>query len=188
MKTFNELCALHGTDKGTTVRECHGYSFVYDEVFSHLRNEKIKMLEIGIADPLFPGASLRVLTDYFPNGTIYGFDIQHVDFKIDRTVIFQGDSSVREDVQKIIDHDETPFDIILDDGSHEHKHHMIHFDVLFPHLKSGGIYIIEDLHALDGRQTIDYFWNEENKAELKSKGITKAELSCHGKLLVLHKA
>lgn len=39
------------------------------------------------------------------------------------------------------------FDIILDDGGHTMKQQLVSFDVLFPAVKSGGVYIIEDLHT-----------------------------------------
>jgi hypothetical protein len=39
------------------------------------------------------------------------------------------------------------FDIILDDGGHTMQQQITSFTVLFPHVKSGGMYIIEDLHT-----------------------------------------
>ena len=38
------------------------------------------------------------------------------------------------------------FDIIIDDGSHASYHQQLSFKTLFPTLKSGGIYSIEDLN------------------------------------------
>jgi len=38
-----------------------------------------------------------------------------------------------------------PFDIILDDGSHITSHQKQSFETLFPGLKSGGFYIVEDV-------------------------------------------
>ncbi len=37
------------------------------------------------------------------------------------------------------------FDVIIDDGSHVCKHQYASFNCLFEHLKSGGIYIVEDV-------------------------------------------
>jgi len=37
------------------------------------------------------------------------------------------------------------FDIIVDDGSHDMNDIKISLDVLFPFLKEGGLYLIEDL-------------------------------------------
>jgi hypothetical protein len=38
-------------------------------------------------------------------------------------------------------------DIVLDDGSHIGRHQRAAFDVLFPLLNEGGLYIIEDMHT-----------------------------------------
>ena len=41
-----------------------------------------------------------------------------------------------------------PFEIIIiDDGSHENEHVRISFDVLFPYLRTGGLYVIEDMQT-----------------------------------------
>ncbi len=39
------------------------------------------------------------------------------------------------------------FDIILDDGGHTMKQQITSFKILYPFVKKGGIYIIEDLHT-----------------------------------------
>ena len=39
------------------------------------------------------------------------------------------------------------FDVIIDDGSHESEHILTSLKTLFPRLKTGGYYFIEDLHA-----------------------------------------
>jgi len=38
-----------------------------------------------------------------------------------------------------------PFDIIIDDGSHMSHHIIASFNALFPHVRPGGIYVVEDL-------------------------------------------
>lgn len=40
-----------------------------------------------------------------------------------------------------------PFDVIIDDGSHRSDHMIATFRALFPKLRAGGIYFIEDLEA-----------------------------------------
>ena len=40
---------------------------------------------------------------------------------------------------------ETPLDIIIDDGSHASVHQHLTLGVLFPALKPGGLFVIEDL-------------------------------------------
>jgi len=187
MSTFNDLCIKHGTDKGTTVRECHGYSFAYEDLFNEKRNEKLKILEIGIADPLFPGASLKVLTEYFSNSIVYGFDIVPCDFNIKRTKLFKGDTSSREGLVEVLGFDPEPFDIVIDDGSHIHEHHLLCFNEIFPRVSKGGLYIIEDLQAPGGEKTINYFYNDSNTQALKNFGVARTELRCYNKLLAIIK-
>jgi predicted O-methyltransferase YrrM len=37
-----------------------------------------------------------------------------------------------------------PLDLVIDDASHFHRHTKASFNVLFPHLRPGGLYVIED--------------------------------------------
>jgi hypothetical protein len=39
------------------------------------------------------------------------------------------------------------FDIIIDDGSHVQSHVRETFSIMFPKLKNGGLYLVEDLHT-----------------------------------------
>ncbi len=83
--------------------------------------------------------------DYFPRGKVYGFDISdfsHV--KHPRFIFVRGDGGSAEDMNRLA-HTASVFDIILDDGSHASYHQQLAFKHLFPRLRSGGTYIIEDL-------------------------------------------
>ena len=66
-KNLSSIAEFYKTDKIE-----HGYTTVYEEYFESLRNQKLKILEIGIAD----GKSLLTWSDYFNNSTIIGIDIQ----------------------------------------------------------------------------------------------------------------
>ena len=48
-----------------------------------------------------------------------------------------------------------PFDIVIDDGSHEHEHQIISLEEVFPHVRSGGVYLCEDIAPL-GNPVVDY--------------------------------
>jgi len=41
-----------------------------------------------------------------------------------------------------------PFDVIIDDGGHKPGQHLASLQALWPHVKPGGWYVIEDLHSL----------------------------------------
>jgi hypothetical protein len=84
---------------------------------------------------------------FFPNGTIYGFDINDFsDVSIDRCAIFRGDMGNRADLDMLIKGSGGEFDVIIDDASHASHHQQIALAFLFPHLSPGGLYIIEDLN------------------------------------------
>ena len=40
-----------------------------------------------------------------------------------------------------------PFDLVIDDGGHFMRQQIVSFEVLFPALKSPGIYLVEDTHS-----------------------------------------
>lgn len=117
---------------------------IYDKYFFSIKDNKINILEIGVLE----GDSLRVWKKYFKNANIYGLDVnpeckKHEEEKINIEIGSQNDIGI---LQKIINKVKN-FDIIIDDGSHVNKYTINTFNFLFPFLKSGGLYIIEDLHC-----------------------------------------
>jgi len=150
---MNELYYMnqkYGSDKGE-----HGYLNHYYEFFKEHRYKNLKILEIGI----YNGASLRLWKEFFPNSEVYGIDNQTKTdaggaFCSDLTIedlnqigvkTFLADQSKEEDLEEFIKFSGGGFDIIIDDGSHQQQDQQLSLGVLFPFLKSGGIYIIEDL-------------------------------------------
>ena len=59
----------------------HDYIKIYEKYFESIRNENLKVLEIGIAD----GKSLLMWSDYFKNSTIIGIDIHKIDIDEKKT-------------------------------------------------------------------------------------------------------
>lgn len=135
---LDELAKKHGTDK-SSLR--HDYCVAYEEHLEKFRLLPVKLLEIGILD----GNSLRLWKEYFPNGEIYGIDINPKckQYEEERVRVAIGDQTDEQFLASITDSNE--FDIIIDDGSHIWDHLVISFECLFPHLKSGGLYVMEDL-------------------------------------------
>lgn len=122
-----------------------GLMAVYVELFQAYRFKPITFLEIGIGQ----GGSISFFQEYFkhPDAKIIGIDIRIPDFKKgENTTILninQNDSKALETLAA----DYGPFDVILDDGAHFAKETQNCFDILFPYLKVGGSYIIEDWMA-----------------------------------------
>jgi len=137
------LATLYGTDKWNS----HWYAQHYQKHFYPLRQKKLNILEIGIGgyeDPQAGGESLRMWKNYFPKSVIYGIDIYDKKaHEEDRIKIFQG-SQEDESFLKELVAISGGFDIIIDDGSHINEHVIKTFNILFPLLNNGGIYVVED--------------------------------------------
>lgn len=131
------LAAIYFTDKLT-----HGYLTHYVRYFENYRSTVHNVLEIGIKE----GASLKMWSDYFPSAMIYGVDRREECCKYlgPRIVTVHGSQSSMRFVEKLQD---VQFDLIVDDGSHVQFHQQLAMTKLFPLLKEGGVYVIEDLHA-----------------------------------------
>lgn len=83
---------------------------------------------------------------YFPNAEIVGVDIQEKeDIDECRIRFLQCDQSNRDDLDRISLLG--PYDVIIDDGSHDQEHILLTFDVLYSSLSPGGLYVIEDLQT-----------------------------------------
>lgn len=146
MPSLTEIATKHKTDKWGS----HFYIPHYERHLEHLRNNKIKLLEIGVGgyeDPKTGGHGMRMWKEFFPNGQIYAIDIFNKQFlKEDRIKIFQG-SQVDEKFLKEIVNEASSFDVIIDDGSHINSHVIKTFEILFPFLSPNGLYIVEDLQT-----------------------------------------
>ena len=135
---MRECFDRHGCDKGNR----HGYEQVYEPVFEDLRQEPLRILEIGI----FKGASLAAWIDYFPNATIVGIDtFQRVAKPEDVSILthprvewYTHDSTKPINIGR--------FDFVIDDGLHTHTAQRKTFENLMPYADR---YFIEDVWALD---------------------------------------
>lgn len=140
---LNALAIYYGTDKWNY----HWYTQHYQKYFLPFRNKKIKLLEIGVggySNNAIGGESLRMWDKFFKSGKIYGLDIiDKTNFSSGKIKILQGDQSDQSLLKKI-SAEYGPFDIIIDDGSHINDHVITTFKILFPLMKEGGIYVVED--------------------------------------------
>lgn len=136
-----KILHLFGSDKEAPGQ--HAYGATYAACFRHLRYRRARILEIG----LLGGASLLAWRCYFPFATTIGMDIepkQHMAGS--RTRIYTGDQGSADDLAAL-SAKEGPFDIIIDDGSHQNVHQIFTFHQMFDSLKDGGIYIVEDVQT-----------------------------------------
>lgn len=141
---LDELAIKHKSDKSSRF---HNYAVKYDKILSR---ELTSVLEIGVAQ----GQSLRMWTDYFPKATIHGADISKASEscvsysnRIRFHLLDQRDRAQLKNMEQF-----SPFDLIIDDGNHFWMEQILTFETLFPYVKSGGIYIVED--------TTTSYWKE----------------------------
>jgi hypothetical protein len=160
---LTSLADRFGSDKGTLFNG-HGYTRVYSRLFQPLRGDSIVFLEVGLhrfeADKRRPGnveggvvsatatkaPSLAMWQAFFSKAKIFGFDID--DFSsvsMERCTILRGDMSSSSDLERLVQAIGGPIDVVIDDASHASHHQQIALGHIFPHVRSGGLYIIEDL-------------------------------------------
>lgn len=145
--SLSGLASKYGSDKWGAL---HFYTPHYEDHFGPLRFDPVKVLEIGIGGynhPALGGESIYMWQEYFPRGLIYGMDLFDKPGVVGpRIRTIQGDQSDREFL-RALGEAEGPFDIIVDDGSHVNEHVRISFQELYPYVRPGGYYVIEDLHT-----------------------------------------
>ena len=163
-KDLNFLFEYFNSDKGDkftnqyaqpikkkfNVLKAHGYSKYYEKIFSSKKNEKINIIEIGS----FYGNASAALFFYFKNANIYGADINPDMFKYisNRIKSFYIDSSSVESIKNEILDKNIYFDIIIEDASHMLKDQIISLFMLFPVIKSGGYFIVEEIDFPETRE------------------------------------
>lgn len=142
MNILQEIGLSCGTDKSTHSYNGISYLDIYNRYFFEKRNDVKTFVEIGILN----GSSLRMWSEYFPNATIYGVDIDPrcKSYESDRIKIFIGDQNDDDFLNSLSANIEN-IDILLDDGSHITNHQIKTFNILYPKVNKGGFYVIEDL-------------------------------------------
>ena len=131
---------LSNTDKVTH----HEYHKYYEPVLKPYYNLHGSIVEIGLGT----GQSLPMWQNLFKHAHIYGVDKEYENSGNDRYTIYKGDQSNVNDLNDLRKSltDKNVF-FINDDGSHIPEHQLLTFNTLFPILKEGGIYIIEDIET-----------------------------------------
>ncbi len=117
---------------------------VYDPYLAPIRDTATSVLEIGIKR----GGSLLLWKEYFPNAQVIGVDIKPAlkGLAEDRISIRIGDQGDQAFLASLIE-EAGSFDLVLDDGSHQFDDQRDTLLALWPHVKPGGIYVVEDVHT-----------------------------------------
>ena len=143
----NILLDVSTNHKGKYSDKWSLYLDFYWQLFEPLQGSSFDLLEIGVQN----GGSLEIWGKFFKNVTnIIGFDndpkCAKLKFDDSRIKVFIGDASTKE-TRDIIKRETSDLGVVIDDGSHTSSDIIRTFLLLFPLVKPGGIYVIEDLHA-----------------------------------------
>ena len=135
----------------------HGYAKIYENLFKPKKSEHLKILEIGS----FYGNASAALFFYFKNSIIYSADINPdmYKYKGSRLKNFFADTSSRGSINENILEKNIEFDIVIEDASHMLKDQIISLFMIFPKIKKGGIFIVEEIDFPEKREDmrIDQF-------------------------------
>lgn len=143
---MDALCLLHDVDKSSAH---HGYTRQYPACFQPYFDKPVRYLEIGV----LYGSSLRAIRELLPAAErIVGVDISpscKAQENPSRNIFVEiGDVRDVEFMKRVNDV-HGPFDIILDDGSHRCSDVIAGFELMFPLLADGGLYIVEDTNVFN---------------------------------------
>ncbi len=176
-----------------------------------------RVMEIGV----FRGCSLAMWARYFPTARIVGVDhftgqqgtgrfshlrgpklrksaehiaSQFVSADGDRRIqLRSADQSSAADLDRLVRNlSETPFDLIIDDGSHRPADQLRTFEALLPLVRPGGWYVIEDIGSSWNR-AYGHLRGGLSAAELRASleatalGLVTAWLR-HGRFSAAHRA
>lgn len=144
--SLHEIGTACGTDKAWH----HGYCDRYEAALKDLRDKPITLLELGIGgddDAKAGGQSLRMWSQYFVNGDIIGLDLYPKALELPDNVTVYTGSQNDPAVLQTIHANHGDFDVIIDDASHVSSLTIASFELLWPRLKPGGFYAVEDTHG-----------------------------------------
>lgn len=139
------LAALCGTDKFGP----HQYTPVYEALMGPMRRQPVTLLELGVGGfgHSLGGESLLMWAAYFRRGRIYGVDIEDKTRLSKGRIIVLQCSQADQDRLAALGDEIGPFDFVIDDGSHVNAHQIASFQTLWPHVKHGGAYVVEDVQT-----------------------------------------
>lgn len=133
------------TDKATF----HGFTPIYERHFHGLRNSPLKLLEVGV----YEGSSMKMWEEYFLQADLYGVDITWGYLKhsfSDRVRLGLANQAAPEEMLRLFQTWKIApesLDICIDDGGHRMSQQNRTIGICWPFLKSGGTFVIEDLHT-----------------------------------------
>ena len=163
-KDLNFLCEFFNSDKGENFINqyaqpskqdgkkiiAHGYAKIYEKYLKNNKDRISSIIELGS----FYGNASAAFFFYFKNAKIYSADINPdmYLYSSKRLKNFFTDTSSRVSIEKNIINQDIEFDLIIEDASHMLKDQIISLFILFKTLKSGGVFIVEEIDFPEKRE------------------------------------
>jgi len=155
---------LAGSPDRPRVDRWHHYFDAYHRHFAAYRGAAPTVIEIGVQK----GGSLAMWRNYFgPEARIVGLDVDPacVERAPAGTEVLIGDQADKAFLADVVARVGAP-DIVIDDGGHTARQLINSFEVLYPAMKTPGVYFVEDTETQvwgggyvddpQGRNFIDY--------------------------------
>ena len=165
VSSLEELFQQHGTDKQAMG---HAYVHAYSMLLGPWRHDVRSLLEVGIGTvnssfsanmgayssrrKYMPGASLRSWRAFLPNARIVGLDLDASAARAaadpqQRLEAYGVDTTSAKAVAALdlTEGGKKPFDVIIDDGLHTWAGQQATLLTLWPLVREGGFYFIEDV-------------------------------------------
>ena len=133
------------TNSGRLIAKWHHYFEIYHRHLARYRDQPVTIVEFGV----FHGGSLQMWKHYFgPRARIIGVDINPdcAAFAGPQVEIVIGDQEDRSFLRHLA-HRIGPIDVVIEDGGHTMRQQIHTFEELWPSVKIGGTFLIEDLHT-----------------------------------------
>jgi len=132
-------------DNGRLIHKWVHYFDIYHRHFAPYRGKKITIVEFGV----FHGGSLEMWRNYFgPRARIIGVDIDERcrDLTGPGVEVVIGDQADPDFLRALVAR-VGPIDVVIEDGGHTMEQQLTTFRELWPAVRDGGVYLVEDLHT-----------------------------------------
>jgi predicted O-methyltransferase YrrM len=141
----NPLEEYFRNNDGRLIHKWMHYFDIYHRHFEKFRGEPVVVVEFGVSQ----GGSLQMWRNYFGDrATIYGIDIDErcASLAGPGTHILIGDQEDRDFLRSVGERT-GPIDVLIEDGGHKMGQQIATFEEMYPLVKEGGVFLIEDLHT-----------------------------------------
>lgn len=145
MTTRNPLTRYFQRNEKSQIHKWVHYFDIYHRHFARFRFKPVVVLEFGVSH----GGSSQMWRNYFGRrARLYGVDINPrcKDFEERGFKVFIGDQEDRDFLRSIVA-EVGPIDVVIEDGGHTMGQQIATFEEVYPAVKLGGVFLIEDLHT-----------------------------------------